>query len=93
MKFWKITILNVGSISNHPTLGVLSEHERGTSEGESKDPEEVSRSMVILGILSMQSCENALTLHSHSKHSRDPSTRSGSPGLQVADCPRFRTGE
>src|SRR5215831_12119851 len=41
---------------------------------QSKDPEDASFTTPMQGVLSMLLRENALTLHSSSKHSRDPST-------------------
>ncbi len=46
-----------------PPLGLLSEPERGTSEGESKDPNTASPAMLMRGVLWMLLAENALTLH------------------------------
>ena len=63
---------------------------RRAGEGESKDPEEVSRIMQTQGVLPMLCRENSLMLHSSSKYSRDPSTprlstkAQGAPPLRSA---------
>lgn len=61
----------------HPPylLAFLSEHEGRMTEGESKDPDSLSFTMLCQGVLSKMFRENALMLHLRAKHPRDPSTR------------------
>jgi hypothetical protein len=53
--------LIVDGITLH--LGFLSEHERGTSEGESKDPQGACSATLTQGIFSMQVREDGLMLY------------------------------